>query len=212
MGGGTWGRRFIIGLLTAAVLAAAPHAVRAAAGPALGKTAPDFTGTDSYGKSHTLSAYHGKVVILEWFNDGCPFVGKHYGTRNMQTLQKEAAAQGVVWLSVVSSAPGRQGYSTPERANRLVRDWQAAPTAVLLDPKGTIGRLYDAKVTPHMYIINKQGALVYKGAIDDIPSPVHEDVKVANNYVRAALKEVMAGQPVSKPSSRAYGCTVKYAW
>jgi peroxiredoxin len=180
--------------------------------PELGKPAPTFEGVDSHGKPHALADYRGKVVVLEWTNHGCPYVGKHYGTGNMQALQKEAAEKGVVWLSVISSAPGTQGHVSPKQANELTETRDAAPAAVLLDPEGEIGQLYAAKVTPHMYVIDVQGRLVYMGAIDDKPTARYADVETATNYVRAALDDVLAGKAVSTPYSRAYGCTVKYAF
>jgi hypothetical protein len=149
--------------------------------------------------------------VLEWHNQGCPYVKKHYDSGNMQKLQKEWTAKGVVWLTVISSAPGLQGYVTPAEADAYVKEKDAAPTAVLLDPTGTMGRAYDAKVSPHMFIIDPKGTLIYNGAIDDKPTTDLADVPVARNYVSAALTEAMAGKPVSMPTSRPYGCTVKYA-
>lgn len=187
----------------------------AAAGPAaaaavVGKPAPDFTATDSNGKTVKLSDLQGKKVILEWTNDGCPFVRKHYGTGNMQALQKDAGKEGVVWISVISSAPGRQGHVTPAKANELTTSRDAAPAAVILDEKGTIGHAYEATATPHMYVIDEQGVLAYKGAIDDKPSANHDDVKVAKNYVRSALQAMAQGNPPDPAATRAYGCSVKY--
>lgn len=177
----------------------------------VGEAAPDFTGTDSNGQSHKLSAYRGKYVILEWHNQGCPYTKKHYDTGNMQKLQKDAIAKGVVWLSVISSAPGKQGYVTASEENEYLKRTNSTPTAVLLDPSGEIGRLYGAKTTPHMYIIDPQGRLIYNGAIDDRPTADAKDIAGAKNYVTAALDEVLAGKPVSTPSSTPYGCTVKYS-
>jgi len=176
----------------------------------VGKPAPDFTGTDSQGKTQRLSDYRGKVVVLEWTNHDCPFVGKHYGAGNMQAQQKEAAANGVVWLSIVSSAPGKQGHVSAGEANRLTAERGASPTAVVLDPEGRIGQLYGAKTTPHMYVIDAQGKLVYAGGIDSIASTDATDIAPATQYVRAALAEVLAGKPVSVPVSQPYGCSVKY--
>ena len=173
--------------------------------------APDFSATDSYGKTQKLSDQKGKIVVLEWTNDGCPFVGKHYGSGNMQTLQKKYTAQGVVWFTVVSSAPGTQGYVTPAEANRDTERRGAAPTAVLLDPTGALGHLYGAQATPHMYVIDPQGQLAYMGAIDDTPSIDPSDVARAKNYVTAAIEEVKAGKRVTVPATKAYGCSVKYA-
>ncbi len=173
--------------------------------------APDFNATDSYGKSRKLSDQKGKIVVLEWTNDGCPFVGKHYGSGNMQALQKKYTGQGVVWFTVVSSAPGTQGYVGPAEANRDTERRGAAPSAVLLDPTGALGHLYGAQATPHMYVIDPQGQLVYMGAIDDMPSVDPSDVARAKNYVAAAIEEVKLGKRVSVPATKAYGCSVKYA-
>lgn len=190
-----------------AVLAAPPIQ---AADVAIGEKAPDFTAADSNGKSHSLAAYKGKIVVLEWLNHQCPFVKKHYGSGHMQELQKTYTGKGVIWLSVISSAPGKQGYSTPEQANSVTKEKGAAPTAVLLDPQGTVGKLYGAKTTPHMFIINADGVLVYNGAIDDTPSTDLGDIATAKNYVQSALDELLAGKPVSEATSQPYGCSVKY--
>jgi peroxiredoxin len=176
----------------------------------VGKAAPDFTLPDSLGKDHSLSDYAGKIVVLEWLNHGCPFVVKHYDSGNMQKLQKMAKEKGVVWFSIISSAPGKQGYSTPEQANETAKGKNATPMAILLDPEGTVGKLYDAKTTPHMYIIDQQGQLVYNGGIDDIRSTNVDDIAKANNYVLAALEELLSGKEVSVKTSRPYGCSVKY--
>jgi peroxiredoxin len=194
-------------LLTATLLCVATPAM---AKPTVGQPAPLFSGTDSNGTQHTLEQFRGRYVVLEWTNDGCPYVQKHYGTGNMQTLQKESTARDVVWLSIISSAEGKQGYADGARANGLTRDRDAAPSAVLLDPDGTIGRLYGAKTTPHMFIIDPQGTLLYMGGIDDIPTANWEDVDKANNHVRTALDEALAGKAVSNASTRPYGCSVKY--
>ena len=173
--------------------------------------APDFAATDSYGKTRKLSEQKGKIVVLEWTNNGCPFVGKHYGSGNMQSLQKRYTAQGVVWLTVVSSAPGTQGYVTAAEANRDTERRGATPTAVLLDPTGALGHLYGAQATPHMYVINADGQLVYMGAIDDTPSADPSDIASSRNYVAAAIEELKAGKHVTVSATRAYGCSVKYA-
>ena len=183
----------------------------AVADPVIGKPAPAFTATDSNGKKVSLRNYHGKTVVLEWTNHDCPFVRKHYGSGNMQALQKKATGGDVVWLSVVSSAPGRQGHVSPDRANELTAARKAAPSAVLLDPDGTIGRAYEATATPHMFVINSKGTLVYKGAIDDKPSANPADIEIATNYVRAALAATLAGKMPKPGATRAYGCSVKYA-
>lgn len=175
-----------------------------------GAPAPQFTGTDSNGVAHKLSDHAGKTVILEWTNNECHFVGKQYGTGNMQKLQADTTAGGVVWLSVVSSAPGKQGYVTGPQENEIVKQRGAHPTAVLLDPAGKIGMAYGAKTTPHMYIIDASQKLVYQGAIDDQPTPDWKSVPGAKNYVRQALAEMKAGKPVSEPQTTPYGCSVKY--
>jgi peroxiredoxin len=176
----------------------------------IGKAAPDFTLPDSSGENHSLSDYAGKIVILEWLNHGCPFVQKHYNSGNMQKLQKMAREKGVVWFSVISSAPGKQGYSTPEQANETVQEKKAMPAAVLLDPEGAVGKLYGAKTTPHMFIIDKKGTLVYNGGIDDIRSTDINDITKAHNYVLMALEELLSGKDVSVKTSQPYGCSVKY--
>jgi peroxiredoxin len=172
--------------------------------------APDFTATDSNGNVHKLSEYRGKFVVLEWTNRGCPYTQKHYNSGNMQRLQKEWTSKGVIWLTVVSSAPGKQGYVTAAEENAYLKQVNAAPTAVLLDPSGQLGHLYDAKTTPHIFIINPQGTLIYNGAIDDRPTTDLADVNGAKNYVTAALDEATSGKPVSLATSRPYGCSVKY--
>jgi alkyl hydroperoxide reductase subunit AhpC len=176
----------------------------------VGEPAPDFTATDSNGQVHKLSQYAGKYVVLEWHNRGCPYTQKHYDTGNMQRLQREWTARGVIWLTVISSAPGKQGYVTAADENAYVKQVNAAPTAVLLDPTGELGHLYDAKTTPQMFIINPQGTLIYNGAIDDRPTTDHADINGAKNYVSLALTEALAGKPVSEPTTRPYGCSVKY--
>lgn len=176
----------------------------------VGEPAPDFTITDSNGKSHTLSQYKNKIIVVEWLNHDCPFVGKLYNSGKMQELQKTYAEKGVVWFSIISSAPGKQGYCTPEQANELAQEKEAAPTAILLDPDGEVGKLYGAKTTPHMFIINVDGVLVYNGGIDDIRSTKVEDIAKAKNYVHIALDELLAGNEVSIQTSQPYGCTVKY--
>jgi peroxiredoxin len=175
-----------------------------------GQPAPDFTANDSNGKAHKLADLKGKIVVLEWTNDGCPYVRKHYGSGNMQALQKEAADKGVIWLSVISSAKGEQGYADGAGANKLTADRKAVPAAVLLDPAGTIGRAYGAKTTPHMYVIDKDGRLAYNGAIDDKPTSNVADIKTARNYLKEALTAIADGKLVTVASTRAYGCSVKY--
>lgn len=175
-----------------------------------GEQAPDFTATDSNGKTHQLSDYRGRYVVLEWTNSGCPFTIKHYATGNMQKLQKEWTGKGVIWLTVLSSAPGKQGYKTPEQENAYLKQENASPTAVLMDPTGNLGHLYGAKTTPNMFVIDPKGKIIYAGAIDDKPTTDKSDVPLAKNYVNAALTEAMAGKAVSTPNTVPYGCSVKY--
>jgi peroxiredoxin len=198
-------------LSACAVLAAALLAPCAAAqGVRVGAPAPEFTASDSRGQSETLAQYRGKYVVLEWHNQGCPYTRKHYVSGNMQALQKEWTAKGVVWFTVISSAPGKEGYMTPSEENAYLAQVQAAPTAVLLDPEGKLGRLYSAKTTPQMVVIDPSGNVIYDGAIDNRPTPDPEDVHGAQNYVSDALTEAMAGRQVAKPYTRPYGCNVKY--
>jgi peroxiredoxin len=192
-------------------LTCAPGTADPAAQARIGAPAPGFTLSDSNGKTVSLADFKGKTVVLEWTNHDCPYVRKHYETGNMQGLQREATGQGVVWLTVISSSEGTQGYVTPSQADELTTSRKAAPTAVLLDTTGGTGKLYGATNTPHMYVVDKAGLLVYAGAIDDRPTSRRTDVQGANNYVRAALDAVAAGQPVKTPVTRAYGCTVKYS-
>lgn len=177
----------------------------------VGAPAPNFTAVDSNGKRHSLTDFKGKTVVLEWTNHDCPFVKKHYETDNMQKLQRSATSQGVVWLSVISSAPGQQGFVNGAKANELTKSRNASPTAVILDPEGTLGRLYGARTTPHMFIIAPNGTLAYMGAIDDRPSANKDDVAGARNYVAEALNAIRAGQPVPVATTQPYGCSVKYA-
>ncbi len=198
-------------LKTAATLIAGFLMTAAAyAAPEVGKPAPDFSAVDSNGKPVKLGDYRGKTVVLEWTNDACPYVKKHYSSNNMQTLQKEAAAKGIVWLTVISSAPGAHGYVTGDEANKLTEMRAAAPAAVILDPEGALGHLYDARTTPHMFIVNGEGTLVYMGGLDDKATTDAGDIKAAKNYVRAALDNLMAGAPVENAVTRPYGCSVKY--
>jgi hypothetical protein len=162
------------------------------------------------GRVVSLSDFKGKTVVLEWNNPECPFVRKHYESGNMQRTQAAAKSDGVVWLSINSSAKGAQGYMKPADAKRWTASGQNLRTAYLLDPKGTVGRSYGAKTTPHMYIVNPEGTLVYMGGIDDKPTPNPSDIRRARNHVLAALGELKAGVPVSVPTSRPYGCSVKY--
>lgn len=200
-----------LGAAAATLLLALIGVVTAARAARVGEKAPDFTATDTNGQTHKLSDYAGKFVVLEWTNRGCPYTQKHYKSSNMQRLQREWTEQGVVWLTVVSSAPGKQGYVTATEENAYVKQMSAAPTAVLLDPTGALGHLYDAKTTPDMYIIDPHGTLIYSGAIDDRATTEVSDVAGAKNYVVLALQEATNGKPVSNPTTRPYGCSVKYA-
>ncbi|HYE91226.1 MAG TPA: thioredoxin family protein [Terriglobales bacterium] len=184
----------------------------AGAAATVGQPAPAFAlASANGGPAVSLADQRGKLVVLEWTNHDCPYVRKHYETRNMQRLQNDATGQGIVWLTVISSAPGTQGHVSAAQANELTKSRGAAPTAVLFDPTGVVGKAYGATVTPHMYVVNKDGVLVYAGAIDDRPTSRRSDVDGAQNYVRAALDAVAAGQPVKTPLTRAYGCSIKYA-
>jgi AhpC/TSA family len=176
-----------------------------------GVTAPDFQGTDAYGAQHKLSEYRGKYVVLEWANQGCPYDRKHYLSGNMEALQREWTAKGVVWLSVISSGPGQQGYVTPAQEQAYLKTMHAAPTAALLDPTSAIARLYEAKTTPHIFVIDPNGKLIYQGAIDDKPTTDEADVKTARNYLNEALNASMAGKAVPTAVTLPYGCSVKYA-
>jgi hypothetical protein len=206
-------RREVLTVLaaTAAAVGIAPAlSTGAAANPQTGTSAPGFTATDSKGAQHTLAAYKGKTVVLEWTNHECPYTVKHYATGNMQALQKSATDSGAIWLTVASSRPGTQGHVNALEADKLTDDREAHPTAVLLDPRGDLGRLYEARTTPHMYVIDPTGMLVYMGAIDDQPTARHASVKTARNYVREALDAVAARRPIALASTRPYGCTIKY--
>jgi peroxiredoxin len=176
----------------------------------VGSPAPNFQGIDSNGHPQTLAQYRGKLVVLEWHNQGCPYVKKHYGSGNMQRLQKQWKEKGVVWLTIISSAVGHEGYVTANQENAYLKEKSATPTAAILDAKGTIGRLYGAKTTPHMFVINAKGILVYNGAIDDKESTEMADAAGARNYVSEALNELLAGKPVKIATTRPYGCGVKY--
>ena len=197
-------------IITKTTLALALAAGTALAAPEVGQPAPAFTLTDSNGQSHNLADFKGKFVVLEWLNHGCPFVKKHYDSNNMQKLQKEYTGKDVVWLSIVSSAPGKQGHMSPAETNQAKEEKGSAATAVLLDEDGTVGQLYGAKVTPELYVINPEGNLIYAGAIDDKKSVDPADVEGATNYVKRTLDEALAGQPVSTPRTEPYGCSVKY--
>ncbi len=188
------------------LLAAAP----ALAAPTVGQAAPAFVAVDSKGKQHKLEDFKGKVVVLEWTNHECPYVKKHYGASNMQKLQQQARDAGVVWLSVISSAPGEQGHVAGTKADELTAGRQAAPTAVLLDPQGTIGKAYDARTTPHMYVIDAKGVLRYAGGIDSIASAKVADIEKADPVFKTAMESVVKGVEVKQAVTRPYGCAVKY--
>lgn len=180
------------------------------AAPTIGKEAPDFQLRAEDGKFYQLSQYRGKTVVLEWLNHGCPFVRKHYDSGNMTGMQAKYTEKNVVWLSIVSSAEGKQGHVDMSGAFNEKQKYKSKATHILLDPKGDVGRAYDAKTTPHMYVIDEKGILQYAGAIDSIPSADQEDIKKATNYVAEALDQVMSGKPVKITSTKAYGCSVKY--
>lgn len=177
----------------------------------VGTKAADFTLIDSHGKTHKLSDFKGKYVVLEWVNYGCPFVVKHYASHNMQMLQKQFTAQGVVWLAICSSAQGKEGNMTTEEINKKSAEYDAASTAYLIDADGKVGKEYGAKTTPQMFVIDPDGKIIYAGAIDDKPSKEQDDIKTAKNYVKDALNEALAGKAVTVKTSKPYGCSVKYA-
>jgi peroxiredoxin len=190
-----------VGLISASVALAAPE---------IGKPAPDFTLTDAEGTSHSLADFKGKTVVLEWFNYGCPFVVKHYESGNMQKLQEAAVSGDAVWLTIVSSAQGKQGHLIPDEAKAKTAELGSNATAMLLDEDGKVGQLYDAKMTPEMYVINAEGTLVYQGAIDDKADTKTASIDGATNYVTAALDSLVAGEEIETPKTKAYGCSVKY--
>jgi len=205
-------RKWSAHVLVAAMVTVALTLVSAAAARAaqVGSPAPDFHGTDSNGKAQSLDQYRGKFVVLEWHNHDCPYTIKHYQSGNMQSLQKQWTAKGVVWLTVISSAPGEQGYVDAAQENAYLSKSGAKPTAVVLDPTGAIGHLYEAKTTPNMFVIDPSGKLIYAGAIDDHPTTDVSDIGVSKNYVSVALTEAMKGQSVETAYTRPYGCSVKY--
>jgi peroxiredoxin len=195
----------------AALIAALLPITSPAAEIRVGTPAPNFTATDSRGQSETLSNFRGKWVVLEWHNNGCPYTKKHYDSGNMQSLQKQWTGKGVAWFTVISSAPGQQGYVTASEENAYMAKMHATPTAALLDPEGKVGHLYDAKTTPQMVVIDPSGKVVYDGAIDDHATPDASDIKSSDNYLNDALTAALAGKPIAHPSTRPYGCSVKYA-
>src|SRR5438445_2446875 len=196
--------------LALAFFSLAATALYAAESPAVGSAAPDFSVPDVNGKTHSLSQYKGKYVVLEWFNPECPFVKKHYGSGNMQKLQEEYTGKGVVWLTIDSNAPGSEGNMTPEQAEKVTTAWKTHQTALLLDPKGKAGRAYGAKNTPNMVVISPEGKIAYEGAIDSKATPNPADIPSSTNYVKVALDESLAGKPVTTANTKPYGCSVKY--
>ncbi len=197
-------------LVTMAAMLTIGAASAAAADIEVGKPAPNFSAQDASGKTRSLSEFKGKFVVLEWFNPDCPFSKKQYADGAIQQLQKQYTDKGVVWLTIDSAAPGKQGHLTGEQAQAVIAERKASPTAVLLDPDGAVGKLYGAKTTPHMFVIDPKGAVIYHGAIDDKPSLDAAEAKTAHNYVQAALDEAMAGKPVTVKPTQPYGCSVKY--
>jgi len=199
-------------IMTAAVALGATLLAGGAAhaAPAVGQKAPDFVATDTQGRQHRLSDFAGKYVVLEWTNPGCPFVQKHYHSGNMPATQKAAVARGAVWLSINSTERAAADFLEPAAMAAWMKAQKAVPTATLMDPDGTIGQAYGARTTPHLYIIDPKGTLVYAGGIDSIASARQDDIKTATNYVNQALAEAFGGQPISASSTRAYGCSIKY--
>ena len=202
-------RRKIIQCATGflAINSVAAYAISAAV---VGQKAPEFTAKDTSGKTVSLADFKGKTVVLEWVNPGCPYVKKHYSGANMQGTQIEAAAKGVVWLAINSTEPGHPDYLAPAALQKWMVEQKAAATHTLMDDNGKIGQAYDARTTPHMYIINPQGMLIYAGGIDSIASARVDDIKAATNYVKVGLGETLSGKPISNATTRPYGCSVKY--
>ncbi|MGQ0697074.1 MAG: redoxin domain-containing protein [Panacagrimonas sp.] len=194
----------LVGVVALAMSGSAHASVKA------GEAAPDFQVASASGKPVKLSDYKGKYVVLEWTNEGCPFVQKHYKSDNMQGLQKDFTGKDVVWLTVFSSRDGSQGHVDAAGAKKFQADYKAASSAMLLDGAGTVGKLYEAKTTPHMYVVDPKGTLIYMGAIDDTPSADSSDIPNSKNFVQLALNESLAGKPVSTPVSKPYGCSIKY--
>jgi len=198
----------LVATLLAMSMASLVSLVQAAAAP--GQAAPEFSLVDINGKMQKLSDYRGKYVVLEWFNSECPFVQKHYESGNMQSLQARYTQKGVVWLGVNSTSPRHSNFRDPVRSQAILKDWKSAPTAFVLDPDGKVGKQYGARTTPHMYVIDPKGMLVYVGGIDDKPSTSQRDIPTAKNLVAAALDDSLGGKPVGTPSAMPYGCSVKY--
>jgi len=204
------GRAAVAAGFAVAALLTVPDVRGQTASPTIGQPAPEFTLPDTYGAEHALADYRGEWVVLEWLNYGCPYVKKHYNSQNMQNLQLEYGDRDVKWLAIVSSAPGKQGYYEPDEMNEMNEEMGQRALAVLLDPTGEVGRLYNAQTTPQMVLIDPEGTLLYNGAIDDKPSSRPASLEGAHNYLAAALDEAIAGQPVSVPTTKPYGCSVKY--
>lgn len=204
-------RRMTLAAALAIAGAVSTGTMSASAAPRVDAPAPSFTAMDTQGKPVSLADYKGKTVVIEWTNDECPFVRKHYGSHAMQDLQAKWTGRGIVWLSVISSAPGEQGFATADKAEKLTAERGAKPTSVLLDPKGDLGRVYDAKTTPEMFVVKPDGTLAFMGGIDDKPSTNQADLKGARNFVDAALTELAEGKPVSVKTAKPYGCSVKYS-
>ncbi|MDP3613209.1 MAG: thioredoxin family protein [Rubrivivax sp.] len=200
--------KLLLAAAVATTLGLATGAARANA--TVGQPAPAFTATDTSGKAVSLADFKGKHVVLQWVNPGCPYVVKHYGSANMQGTQKEATAKGVVWLTVNSTAPEHSDYKAPSALAQWMQSQKAAASATLMDPDGKVGRAYGARTTPHMYIVDPKGVLVYAGGIDNKPSSNPADVATATNHVKVALAETLAGKPVTQAATRPYGCSVKY--
>ena len=198
----------LVAALLAMSMASLVSLVQAAAAP--GQAAPEFSLVDINGKMQKLSDHRGKYVVLEWFNSECPFVQKHYESGNMQSLQARYTQKGVVWLGVNSTSPRHSNFRDPVRSQAILKDWKSAPTAFVLDPDGKVGKQYGARTTPHMYVIDPKGTLVYVGGIDDRPSISQRDIPTARNLVAAALDESLSGKTVATPSAMPYGCSVKY--
>src|SRR2546421_9534894 len=197
-------------LILTAITTLAAGALYAADVPPVGSAAPEFSAPDANGKTQSLSEYKGKYMVLEWFNPECPFVKKHYGGGNMQKLQEEFTGKGVVWLSIDSSAAGKEGNLTPEQAEKKMSEWKTHQTALLLDSDAIAARAYGAKNTPHMFVINPEGKIIYEGAIDSKATPNPSDIANSTNYVKVALEESLAGKTVSNANTKPYGCSVKY--
>ena len=197
-------------LILTAITTLAAGALYAADVPPVGSAAPDFSAPDTNGKTQSLAQYKGKYVVLEWFNPECPFVKKHYGSDNMQKLQREYTSKGVVWLTIDSNAPGTEGNLTADQAQKIMQSWKTKQTALLLDPDSKVAKLYGAKNTPNMVIIDPEGKIVYEGAIDSKATPNPADIPASTNYVKNALDESLAGKPISNAQTKPYGCSVKY--